>query len=219
MRLQVQGFPTDSGRASNCKQQRKLSVDSLNARLLIALMWRSELEIWFAWLIVAFAAGGFLFAAGAWITGHLNERMIHRIALASRIGLSIAFLYGGLVKLTNPWYVLGRSIVDFEVGITAHSPLVHPLAVAIPWLEVAIAVLLLFPLRWVVITTGAILMAFLGLGVAAAVRQMQVTCGCWGGTMLVGPLWFSEHWAMFVMALAADVVLPMRLLRPALRAA
>ena len=102
MRLQVQGFPTDSGRASNCKQQRKLSVDSLNARLLIALMWRSELEIWFAWLIVAFAAGGFLFAAGAWITGHLNERMIHRIALASRIGLSIAFLYGGLVKLTIP---------------------------------------------------------------------------------------------------------------------
>jgi len=182
-------------------------------------MWRSVLEIWFAWLIVAFAASGFLFAVSAWATGRLNERTIHRIALASRIGLSIAFLYGGLVKLTNPWYVLGRSIVDFEVGITAHSPLVHPLAVAIPWLEVAIAILLLFPLRWVVLTTAAILMAFLGLGVAAAVRQMQVTCGCWGGTMLVGPLWFSEHGAMFVMALAADVVLAMRLFRPALSTA
>lgn len=176
-------------------------------------MWRSELEIWFAWLIVVFVASGFLFTLSAWITGRLDERMIHRIALASRIGLSIAFLYGGLVKLTNPWYVLGRSIVDFEVGITAHSPLVHPLAVAIPLLEVAIAILLLFPLRWVVLTTGAILMAFLGLGVAAAMRQIQVTCGCWGGTMLVGPLWFSEHGAMFVMALAADVVLTRRLLR------
>ncbi len=182
-------------------------------------MWRSELEIWFAWLIVAFVASGFLFTVSAWIMGRLDERLIHRIALASRIGLSIAFLYGGLVKLTNPWYVLGRSIVDFEVGITAHSPLVHPLAVAIPWLEVALAILLLFPLRWVVLTTGAILMAFLGLGVAAAVRQMQVTCGCWGGTMLVGPLWFSEHGAMFVMALAADVGLTKRLLRPALNAA
>ncbi len=181
--------------------------------LMWRVMWRSELEIWFAWLIVVFVASGFLFTLSAWITGRLDERMIHRIALASRIGLSIAFLYGGLVKLTNPWYVLGRSIVDFEVGITAHSPLVHPLAVAIPLLEVAIAILLLFPLRWVVLTTGAILMAFLGLGVAAAMRQIQVTCGCWGGTMLVGPLWFSEHGAMFVMALAADVVLTRRLLR------
>jgi hypothetical protein len=62
-------------------------------------------------------------------------------------------------------------------------------------------------------------MAFLGLGIAAAVRQMQVACGCWGGTMLVGPLWFGEHGAMFAMALAADVVLAKRLLRPALSAA
>jgi hypothetical protein len=180
-------------------------------------MWRSVLEIWVAWLIVAFVATGLLFTASAWITGRLNARMIERIALASRIALSIAFLYGGIVKLTNPWYVLGRSIVDFEVGFTEHSPLVHPLAVAIPWVEIAIAILLLFPLRWVVLTTGAILMGFLGLGVAAAVRQMQVSCGCWGGTMLVGPLWFSEHGAMFVMALAADVVLTRRLLRPALK--
>jgi len=179
-------------------------------------MWRSVLEIWVAWLIVAFVATGLLFTAGAWITGRLNARMIERIALASRIGLSIAFLYGGIVKLTNPWYVLGRSIVDFEVGFTEHSPLVHPLAAAIPWVEIAIAILLLFPIRWVVLTTGAVLMGFLALGVAAAVRQMQVSCGCWGGTMLVGPLWFSEHGAMFVMALAADVVLTRRLLRPAL---
>ncbi len=179
-------------------------------------MWRSQLEIWFAWLIVAFVATGLLFTAAAWMMGRLDERLIQRISLASRIGLSIAFLYGGVVKLTNPWYVLGRSIVDFEVGITAHSPLVHPLAVAIPILEIALAILLLFPmripLRWVVLTTGAILMAFLGLGVAAAMRQMQVACGCWGGTMLVGPLWFSEHGAMFVMALAADVVLTRRLI-------
>ena len=117
--------------------------------------------------------------------------------------------------MTNPWYVLGRSIVDFQVGLTASSPLVHPLAVAIPWIEVVIAILLLFPLRWIVLSTGAILMAFLGLGVAAAWRQMQVTCGCWGGTMLVGPLWFCEHGGMFLMALAADEVLTKRLLTPA----
>ncbi len=52
------------------------------------------------------------------------------------------------------------------------------MAVAIPWIKVAIAILLLFPLRRVVLATGAILMAFLGLGAAAAWRQMQVACGC-----------------------------------------
>jgi hypothetical protein len=177
-------------------------------------MWRSVLEIWVAWIIVAMVACGLLFVGGASITRRLDERTIRRVALWSRIALSITFLYGGLVKATNPWYVLGRSIVQFQVGITSTSPLVHPLSVAIPWIEVAIAILLLFPLRWVVLLTGAVLMAFLGLGVAAAWRQMQVACGCWGGTMLVGPLWFSEHGGMFLMALAADDTIARRLLRP-----
>ena len=149
------------------------------------------------------------------MTGRLTERMIRRITLWSRVGLSIAFLYSGLVKMTNPWTTLGRSIVEFQVGISADSPWVHPLSVAIPWIEVAIAVLLLFPLRWVVISTSVILMAFLGLGVTAAWRQMQVACGCWGGTMLVGPLWFGEHGGMFLMTLAADSALSRRLFAPA----
>ena len=63
-----------------------------------------------------------------------------------------------------------------------------------------------------VLSTGAVLMAFLGLGVASELRGMQVTCGCWGGTMLVGPLWFGEHGGMFLMALSADSVLAKRFL-------
>ena len=182
-------------------------------------MWRSVLEIWIAWLIVVAASGGILFVGAAWMTGRLRERMIHRLTLWARIALSITFLYGGLVKMTNPWTTLGRSIIEFKVGFTPESPWVHPLSVAIPWIEVGIAVLLLFPLRWVVLATGAILMAFLGLGAAAAWRQMQVACGCWGGTMLVGPLWFGEHGGMFLMALAADSVLARRLFAPAWQAA
>jgi len=164
---------------------------------------------------VAFVAGGILFVAAATITGRLDARIIDRIALWSRIGLSITFFYSALAKLTNPWTVLGGSIVQFQVGLDEKSPLLHPLAVAIPWAELAVAILLLFPLRWVVLATGAALMGFLGLGVASAVRDMQVQCGCWGGTMLVGPLWFCEHGGMFVMALAADGVLTKRLFRPA----
>ena len=175
-------------------------------------MWRSLLEVWIAWLVVALVAGGLLFTAASWIRGRLDERTISRIVFWSRVGLSITFLYSGLVKLSNPWYVLASSIVDFKVGITESSALLRPLAVAIPWVEVVIALLLLFPLRWVVLSTGAILMAFLGLGVASELRGMQVTCGCWGGTMLVGPLWFGEHGGMFLMALAADHVLAKRFL-------
>jgi hypothetical protein len=175
-------------------------------------MWRSALEIWVAWLVVALVGGGLLFTAAAWITGRADARTINRIVLGSRVGLSLTFLYSGLVKLGNPWYVLATSIVEFKVGISESSALLRPLAMAIPWAEIAIAVLLLFPLRWVVLSTGAILMAFLGLGVASALRGMQVTCGCWGGTMLVGPLWFCEHGGMFLMALAADEGLATRLL-------
>jgi len=176
-------------------------------------MWRSVLEIWIAWLIVALAGSGILVVGAAWLTGRLREPMIRRIAFWSRIALSVTFLYGGVVKLTNPWTTLGRSIVEFQVGFSGDSPWLHPISVAIPWIEIAIALLLLLPLRWVVLSTGAVLMAFLGLGVAAAWRQMQVACGCWGGTMLVGPLWFSEHGGMFLMALAADSALTSRLLR------
>ncbi|MGB6941030.1 MAG: MauE/DoxX family redox-associated membrane protein [Bryobacteraceae bacterium] len=175
-------------------------------------MWRSVLEIWIAWTVVALVTASLLFTAAAKITGHIDERMIHWIGFWSRMGLSLTFLYSGMVKLTNPWYVLAASIVDFKVGIAESSALLHPLAVVIPWAEVAIAILLLFPLRWVVLSTGAILMAFLGLGVASEMRDIQVACGCWGGSMLVGPLWFCEHGGMFVMALAADKVLATRLL-------
>lgn len=175
-------------------------------------MWRSLLEIWVAWLVVALVAGGVLFTTTAWITGRIDERTINRIVLWSRISLSLTFLYSGLVKVSNPWYVLATSIVEFKVGITDGSVLLRPLALAIPWAEVAIAILLLFPLRWVVLSTGAILMSFLGLGVASQLRGMQVTCGCWGGTMLVGPLWFCEHGGMFLMALTADEVFATRLL-------
>jgi len=176
-------------------------------------MWRSLLEIWVAWLVVAVVAGGLLFTATSWIRRRIDERTINRIMLWSRIGLSITFFYSGVVKLSNPWYVLATSIVEFKVGITETSALLRPLAVAIPWGEVAIAILLLFPIRWVVLSTGAILMAFLSLGVASQMRGMQVTCGCWGGTMLVGPLWFCEHGGMFLMALTADKAFAMRLLR------
>ena len=101
---------------------------------------------------------------------------MNRMMRLSRIGLSITFLYSGVVKLTNPWYVLASSIVEFKVSITEHSALLHPLSALIPWCEVAIAILLLFPLRWVVLSTGATLMAFLGL--ASSLRGIQVTCGC-----------------------------------------
>jgi len=175
-------------------------------------MWRSVLEIWVAWLVVALVASGLLFTAAVRVTGRLDERTINRIMLWSRIGLSLTFLYSGLVKLSNPWYVLATSIIDFKVGITDNSWFLRPLSLVIPWGEVAIAILLLFPLRWVVLSTGGILMAFLGLGVASELRGMQVTCGCWGGTMLVGPLWFCEHSGMFLMALAADKVFTTRFL-------
>jgi hypothetical protein len=177
-------------------------------------MWRSILETWIAWSVVGVVAAGLLFTAVAAMTRRIDARTIDRLVLWSRIGLSITFLYSGFVKLTNPWYVLASSIVEFKVGIRESSALLHPLALAIPWAEVAIAILLLFPIRWVVLSTGAILMAFLGLGVASEMRGMQVTCGCWGGTMLVGPLWFGEHGGMFLMALAADAPLARRLLVP-----
>ena len=176
-------------------------------------MWRSILEVWVAWGVVAVVAAGLAYVATAWIRGRIDDRIINRIVWWSRVSLSFTFLYSGVVKLTNPWYVLATSIVEFKVGIAETSALLRPLAVAIPWAEVAIAILLLFPIRWVVLSTGAILMAFLGLGVASAMRGMQVTCGCWGGTMLVGPLWFCEHGGMFLMALAADQTLATRLLR------
>jgi len=175
-------------------------------------MWRSVLEIWIAWSVVVVVAAGLAFTAFAKITGRANERTLNRIVFWSRIGLSLTFLYSGVVKLTNPWYVLATSIVDFKVGITENAPFLYPLAVAIPWAELILAALLLFPIRWVVISTGVILMAFLSLGVASSLRGMQVACGCWGGTMMVGPLWFCEHGGMFLMALTADRVFAHRFL-------
>jgi hypothetical protein len=52
---------------------------------------------------------------------------------------------------------LAATIVDFKIGISESSGRLHPLALVIPWGEVVIAILSLFPLRWAVLTIGAML--------------------------------------------------------------
>jgi len=42
-------------------------------------MWRSVLEIWIAWLVVALVADGFLYTTAAKTRGRIDERTINPI--------------------------------------------------------------------------------------------------------------------------------------------
>lgn len=127
---------------------------------------------------------------------------LHNFAALNRVALAIIFLYAGAIKLIHPWYQFAASIADFRVGIP--EAWLHPLAVWIPIVEIVLALMLFFPWPRIVTTTSIILMFFLALGVMAEFRGLNVTCGCFGGGMKVGPLWFLAHGGMFVVALSAD---------------
>lgn len=96
------------------------------------------------------------------------------------LGVALALIFGaaGALKLADP-FTFSREIEHYQL---LGAPWTGVLAVYLPWLEVLTAATLLFP-RW---RLGAALVA-LGLAVvftaaltSAAVRGLDVRCGCFG---------------------------------------
>ncbi len=109
-----------------------------------------------------------------------GSTLARRIALAlARIILGLVFVYAAYTKLRQPWLVFAMSIDAYQL-----LPENAVLAVArvVPWLELAIGILLLagYRLRWAAPAATLVLLAFFGIMVHAWFQGRGIDCGCFG---------------------------------------
>lgn len=117
-------------------------------------------------------------------------------ALAARLVLAGVFLYAGVLKALQPQEFL----LDVRSFQMLRDPWAASLALVLPWIEIfcGIALVLGGWTRGACLVLGGLLCAFAIAFVQAWVRDIDVTCGCFGKT---------ENKTNFVQSLAIDAAL------------
>jgi len=125
--------------------------------------------------------------------GFSSRNVFYRI-----IGLIVGgiFIYAGVIKALDP-IRFGLDIDNYKILPWAISV---RLAFYLPWLEILAGLVLIFRFlyRGGLLILSALLLIFLCATVAAKVRGLDITCGCFGHA--------SQHWS-FSQHLAVDLAI------------
>jgi uncharacterized membrane protein YphA (DoxX/SURF4 family) len=127
----------------------------------------------------------------------INARFQPYLSLLARLLLGGVLLVAGGLKVTKP--------TDSANAVAAYKLLptniAHLLGYALPWLEVAIAVLLIIGImvRPAAIAGGLIMVVFIGAIASAWARGLIIDCGCFGGGGELDPSLASQvHRTYFI---------------------
>jgi uncharacterized membrane protein YphA (DoxX/SURF4 family) len=108
-----------------------------------------------------------------------SSRPARLFVLVARLVLGAVFVYAAYMKLRDPWELFAMSINSYDVLPLAMA---ETAARVIPWLELALGVMLISGL-WLRISgtiLSLILLTFFSLMVRAYAKGMQINCGCFG---------------------------------------
>ena len=126
------------------------------------------------------------------------DRILHWL---SRAVLAGVFLYSGWVKVRAP--------LQFAAAISGYQivpmSLILPLADYLPWVEIALGVVVLvgWKIRWVAAASAALLGLFIAVQTVTYLRGIDADCGCFG---------FGERISPFTILRDAVFLLPAVLL-------
>ncbi len=100
--------------------------------------------------------------------------------LIARVSAGAAFFYAGLAKSLN----FGATLLAVHAYRLVPAFLERPIAYGLPWLEVALGVLILLGLstRYAGLLTALLAALFLVAMGQALLRGLQIGCGCFGGS-------------------------------------
>jgi uncharacterized membrane protein YphA (DoxX/SURF4 family) len=101
------------------------------------------------------------------------------ISTAVRLVLGAVFVAASLSKIGKVDATV-RAVRAYQI---LPESLVHPVAYALPYLELAVGVLLIVGLgtRIVAIIAGVMLLLFIAAVASAGIRGLKIDCGCFGG--------------------------------------
>jgi len=108
-----------------------------------------------------------------------QSKAFRTVSLLLRLALGVVFSYAAWTKLSQPWELFAMAIDSYQL-----LPLkaVEMVARTLPWLELAIGILLIAGvfLRSAAVATTLLLAVFFGLMVRAYAKGMAINCGCFG---------------------------------------
>jgi putative oxidoreductase len=110
-------------------------------------------------------------------------RILHWIC---RLGLAGIFLYTGYIKLESPLQ-FAAILYGYKLFPTS---LIMPLTRYFPWVEIALAVLLLvgWKMRYVALAACALIVTFIGILTITYFRGIEANCGCFSFDDRIRPL-------------------------------
>jgi putative oxidoreductase len=126
---------------------------------------------------------------------------------ACRIVLAGIFLYSGYIKLQSP--------LQFAAAIAGYklvpNSFIMPLADYLPWVEMALGVLLLsgWKIRYAAIGASVLLLAFIAILTITYIRGIDANCGCFGFGDKISPRTIARDGLILLPAvfLAAEALL------------
>jgi uncharacterized membrane protein YphA (DoxX/SURF4 family) len=108
-----------------------------------------------------------------------SSKVVRFSLLALRIALGGILIYAAWIKLREPWQLFAMSIDGYRI---LPLGLVELAAHVIPWLELAVGLLLITGL-WLRISgslVSLLMLTFFVMMVRAYVKGMAIDCGCFG---------------------------------------
>jgi len=115
----------------------------------------------------------------------VNGRVLDVIGTLARVGLAAVWLISGGIKAADS----GQTYVAVRAYDVLPLDAVGPVAAVLPWLELALGLLLLVGLgvRAAATVSAVMLLGFVAGLVQAWVRGLAIDCGCFGGGGAVDP--------------------------------
>ena len=114
-----------------------------------------------------------------WTSVGLPLVWIRILSLLARLGLAAVWLISGWIKASDP----AQTIVAVRAYDLLPEDLVRPVANTLPFIEIALGLLLLIGLgvRVTALVSGLVLLVLIGAIVSSWARGLSIDCGCFGG--------------------------------------
>jgi uncharacterized membrane protein YphA (DoxX/SURF4 family) len=108
-----------------------------------------------------------------------RHAVLDGVGLLARLGLAAVFLVSGGLKAADP----RETVVAVRAYDLLPESLVSVVAATLPYLEIAVGVLLLVGLatRLAAVLGAVLLVVFIAGVISAAARGLSIDCGCFGG--------------------------------------
>ncbi|CAB5104697.1 MAG: DoxX family membrane protein [Actinobacteria bacterium] len=132
-----------------------------------------------------------------------NQKHQHLITLAARLILAGVLLAAGGLKVLVP-SESANAVAAYKILPTQ---IAHIVGYALPWLEIAIGILLLvgISVRLAAILAGSVMVIFIAAIISVWARGILIDCGCFGGGGAIDPSKAAEVHRNYAIEITRDL--------------